>query len=335
MDEEQKARDRIERKEADGSVTQVNGDGSQMTTDKHGHVTSITRTNGYTVKVSYDETGREKELRFEDRSWKKVGSTWNQYDRKGKRVDSFGGDFAISGEGDVAILQKDNSSTVYHLNGSTTEIGTDGSRIVVDGEGRLISVTRANGHTAQITYDKKGNPRELKFKDRTWEKANGFWNQLDTNGKKVASFEGDFAVTAGGDVAILNADGSSVILHPDCSTTETNADKSQIKIDGDNRVTSITHPNGETNSFEYDEHGNPARITVSDGSIWMKGKNAWNQYDRGGKKIDQLDGDFHITEDGDLIAAHHDGSKKITHMDGQVETRVAPSQPRAGQAPDH
>ncbi len=285
-------------------------------------VSEINYPDGKKTSVKYDENGNEKEIKMgPDRTWKKDGDHWDRYDANGKKQERFDGDFKVTKDGDVVATAKDGSSTgIKHPDGSETDI--DGqSQTTVDGDGRLRSVTRPNGHTAKMEYDKSGALKEVQLPEKSFKKEDGVWNEYDKDGKKVGKFDGDFATTKDGDVAVIDKDGSSEIYHRDGSSTSTGADKSQVVTGPDGEVTSVTYPNGSTNKIQYDADGFPKQIDSSNGSKLVNEGDHWTEY-KNGKKVGTVDGGFEVREDGSIVSVDSKGNRTTTHRDGSVERSV-------------
>lgn len=291
----------------------------EVKSDDRQRVTEVNYPDGSRTSVKYDDQGNAKEVKMAgDRTWKKDGDQWQRHDAKGKVVETFDGDIVVTKDGDVAAITKDGKSThIKHPDGSETDI--DGqSQSTVDGDGRLRSVTRPNGHTARMDYDQNGSLKEVQLPDKTFKKEDGVWNEYDQQGKKVGKFDGDFATTKDGDVAVINPDKSSEVYHRDGSSTNTAADKSQVVTGPDGEVTSVTYPNGATNKIQYDSDGSPKQIDHSNGSKLVKEGDHWTEY-RNGKKVGQVDAAIEVKDDGSIVTVDSKGKRTTTHRDGSVE----------------
>lgn len=287
--------------------------------DDKQRVTEVNYPDGSKTSVKYDDNGNPKEVKMaEDRTWKKNGDQWDRYDAKGKKVESFDGDFTVSKDGDVVATSKDGKSTgIKHPDGSETDIDGN-SQTTVDSDGKLRSVTRPNGHTAKMDYDKDGSLKEVQLPDKTFKKEDGVWNEYDPQGKKVGKFDGDFATTKDGDVAVVNPDNSSDVYHRDGSSTNTGADKSQVVTGSDGEVTSVTYPNGATNKIQYDKDGFPTQIDHSNGSKLVREGDHWTEY-KHGKNVGPVDAAVEVRDDGSIVTVDSKGKRTTTHRDGTVE----------------
>lgn len=290
----------------------ASGDGKQP-------VTEVNYPDGSKTSVKYDENGNAKEVKLAaDRTWKKNGDHWERYDAKGKSVETFDGDITVTKDGDVAAISKDGKTThIKHPDGSETDIDGD-SQTTVDGDGKLRSVTRPNGHTAKMDYDQKGSLKQIELPDKTFKKEDGVWNEYDSSGKKVGKFDGDFAATKDGDVAVINPDKSSEVYHRDGSSTNTGADKSQVVSGPDGEVRSVTYPSGATDKIEYDADGFPKQIESSNGSKLVKEGDHWTQY-KNGKKVGPVDAEVEVREDGSIVTVDSNGNRTTTNRDGSVQ----------------
>lgn len=311
-------------KHVDGSKTEFGKDGtSQMTTDSHERPTSITYSDGSTNKIKYDKDGNVEQVDTKD------GSTWKKDDKgewkrtkDGKPVDDEVGGFHVTEDGDIIATRKDGTpDMVRHRDGSVTEFSKDGdSQMTKDIDGRPTSITYKDGSTNKIKYDENGNVAEVNTRDgSTWKKdESGEWKRTK-NGKPVADEVGDFHVTEDGDIVATRKDGSvDMIKHRDGSTTEYGKDgTSQMTKNMDGRPTSITYPDGGTNKITYDENGKVSQLDARDGTVWKKIEDGEWKRTRDGKPVDDEIGDFHVTEEGDIVATRKDGSvDMIKHKDG-------------------
>ncbi len=311
-------------KHKDGSVTEFGEDGqSQMTKDIEGRPTSITYKDGTTNKIKYDKDGNVEELDTKDGSvWKKNEDGEWKRTKDGKPVDDEVGEFKVTEDGDIIALRKDGSpDIVKHRDGSVTEFGKDdNSQMTKDLDGRPTSITYPDGSTNKIKYDKDGNVEELDTKDGSvWKKnEEGEWKRTK-DGQPVDDEVGGFQVTKEGDIVATRKDGTvDLVKHPDGSLTEFSQDgKSSMTKDSEDRPTSITYPDGNTNKITYDADGNPTEIKVPD-STWKKGEDGkWTRFDDKGKVVETSDGGFRVDKNGDLVALKADGSvDEVLHKDG-------------------
>lgn len=282
-------------------------------------VSEVKYPDGSKTSVKYDDSGNPKEVKLaEDRTWKKTGDHWERYDAKGRSVETFDGDISVSKEGDVTAITKDGKSAhIKHPDGAETDIDGE-SQTTVDKDGKLRSVTRPNGHTAKMDYDQNGSLKEIQLPDKSFKKEDGVWNEYDQQGKKVGKFDGDFATTKDGDVAVINKDNSTDVYHRDGSNTNIGADKSQVVTGPNGEVTSVTYPNGATNKIQYDADGFPKQIDSSNGSTLVKDGDHWTEY-KNGKKVGQVDAEFEVRDDGSIVSADSKGKRTTTHRDGSVD----------------
>ncbi len=294
----------------------------QIERDSEGRPTKITYSDGNSNEIKYGPDGNPSELHTRDGStWKKEDGEWTRY-KDGKKIDDEVGNFQVTKEGDIVATRKDGTpDMIKHSDGSITEFGKDGkSQITRDINERPTSITYSDGSTNKITYDQDGNPTEMHTRDgSTWKKEDGEWNRYK-NGKKIDDPIGDFQVTKEGDIIATRKDGTpDMIKHADGSVTEYGKDgNSQITRDINERPTSITYPDGNTNKITYDKEGNPIEMNTRDGSTWKKENGEWNRY-KDGKKIDDEVGDFKVTKDGDILATRKDGTPDmVKHSDGSL-----------------
>jgi YD repeat-containing protein len=197
-----------------------------------------------------------------------------------------------------------------------------GAGIKRDDSGRPTEIEYPDGRSNRIKYDESGNIEELKTAEgKTVTRDGDHWSVVDSNGTKT-QFKGDIHVTKDGDVAVMNPDGSGSIRHSDGSKTRISEDGvSQETRDINERVTSVTYPDGKTNKIEYDENGEVKAMKTAEGKTVTREGDHWSVTDANGKKS-EWKGDVHVTEDGDVAVINPDGSGSIRHADGS-KTRLS------------
>ncbi|MBX9567323.1 MAG: hypothetical protein K2X77_00405 [Candidatus Obscuribacterales bacterium] len=314
----------------DSSRTFINKDQSQMTFDKDGKVTSLTQADGDTAKFEYDQKGQLNKIHLPDggAQTRQADGTWTRTDKDGKEVGKLNGDISVTKEGDVVFVDKNGEAQISHLDGARTFINKDQSQITYDKDGRVRSLTQADGDTANFEYDKDGKLRKFSLPDGGAQTRNddGTWTRTDKNGKEVAKVNGDITVENNGDLVLKKKDGSGQISHLDGSKTITNADKSDMKVDKDGKVVAITQADGDKATFEYDQKGQLNKIHLPDGGAQTKNADGtWTRTDKDGKELKTLEGDISVTPEGDVVLIAKDGHSQISHLDGST-TRIEPNQ---------
>jgi YD repeat-containing protein len=137
---------------------------------------------------------------------------------------------------------------------------------------------------------------------------------FDSSAVTDASYIGkDGEVHAGQD------DDGSIVTYDesDGSVSRTNPDQSQVVYDKDGRLTSCTHPDGNTAKMEYDKDGNLNKVKLPDESSWDKNQDGtWDRKDKDGKTLDHVD-TIAASKDGDvMLQDEKTGETRVSHLDG-------------------
>ena len=306
---------------SDGSVTYLNDDNSQMTVDKNGRVIALTQADGRGGKFDYDSKGELSKINLPDGAaqTRRPDGTWVTTDKNGKETGRVNGDISVTKEGDVVFVGKDGNSQVSHLDGSKTVINSDQSQLTMDKNGKVTTLTQADGDTAKFHYDKSGTLNKIELPDggAQTRQADGTWMRTDKDGKEVGKLNGDVFVTQSGDVVYADKNGEVQVSHLDASRTYINKDQSQITYDKDGKVTSLTQSDGDSAKFEYDRSGKLRRFSLPDGGHQTRNDDGtWTRTDKSGKELSKLDGEMSVKDNGDIVLENKDGSGQISHLDG-------------------
>ncbi len=205
--------------------------------------------------------------------WKKQDDeSWALFDRQGKKQENnYGADVtSVSRNEDLSFTLKLKDKT-------TVKEKTDGSRLVSDEQGRITSLTYADGTTRQFTWDGT-ELASVKTRDNQWfdrRKQDGKYIDEWAARASTSHWKGKIEIDAGsGDYTICPsgaADGiSRRIAHTD-ETTEL------YKLDGSKEV---TLPNKATLSF--DERGNITKFVAEDATIRVFG---WSRDGDGSSRL--------------------------------------------------
>lgn len=314
----------------DGSKTVINADQSQMTKDKSGKVTSITQADGDTTKFEYDQSGSLNKVKLPDggSQTKQSDGSWIHNDKDGKEVGKLNGDVFVTQSGDVVHADKNGEVQVDHLDASKTFINKDQSQITYDKDGKVTSLTQADGDTAKFEYDRSGKLRRFSLPDGGAQTRNddGTWTRTDKNGKDVSTIDGDIKVEKNGDIVLQAKDGSGQVSHLDGSRTTINADKSEKTVDKDGKVIAIKQADGDRATFDYDQQGQLSKIHLPDGGAQTRNPDGtWTRTDKDGKELKRVDADISVTPDGDVVLIGKDGNSQVSHLDGS-RTFINPDQ---------
>lgn len=314
----------------DGSKTVIHSDQSQVTIDKSGKVTSLTQSDGDTAKFDYDKSGNLTKVHLPDggAQTRQADGSWARTDKDGKEVGKLNGDIFVTHSGDVVYANKNGEVQVSHLDASRTYINKDQSQITYDKDGKVTSLTQADGDTANFEYDRNGKLRRFSLPDGGSQTRNddGTWTRTDKNGKAVSKVDGQMSVKDNGDIVLENKDGSGQTSHLDGTRTIKNADQSEKVLDNDGKVIAIKQADGDRASFEYDAKGQLSKINLPDGGAQTKNPDGtWTRTDKDGKELKRIEADITVTPDGDVVLIGKDGNSQVSHLDGS-KTFIHPDQ---------
>jgi YD repeat-containing protein len=291
-----------------------------VVTDKLGRVTAIDYPSGRTASLDYNDGGELKLIDLQDSVWRQENGSWNRYKYDGKKIESFEGQMAVTADGDIVKITKNGEATIYHVDGTRTNISVDNSAVTVNPAGKPLAIVDATGWLASFTYGTDGRLQKLKLADRTWIKNGSEWQAENGDGKVVEKFNGTFLVNSSGDIQQIRTGGKSVIRHRDGSTTIISTDGSRVKRNAANAIIAVTYPDGQTNEFFYDDERRLNKILSEDGSYWVRvSDTSWERHNQS-KTIDRLEGSVEIDPDGDIIAIDN-GLMQITRANGKEESR--------------
>lgn len=220
------------------------------------------------------------------------------------------GGFAIKGVNDSAIERVEN----YDFSKGDAK-----AAIARDKDGYVTEETLPNGTKIKIGYSgEMHDVSSIDFGDGTkWIKNGDKWTDISPSGRPWEHGpDTEVKVTPKGDIVIKKGD-TVTTTHPDGTKDAKDLKNgSVVTKDSENRVSSVTYPDGTTTRIEYDKDGNPTSVTAGDKTKWVKGSNGWDCIDTQGKSIDHM-AKFDVGSDGVLIATADDGSFYRHDPDGK------------------
>lgn len=291
-----------------------------VVTDKLGRITAIDYPSGRVASLDYGDDGELKLIDLQDSVWRQENGRWNRYKYDGKRMETFEGRMAVTPDGDIVKVTEEGEATIFHVDGTRTNVGSDNSTVTVNPAGKTVGIVDATGWVASCFYGNDGRLQQLKMADRTWVKNGNEWQAFNGNGSIVEKFNGTFLVNSSGDIQQVRTGDRSIIRHRSGATTVIGNDGSRVKRDARSRIVSVTYPDGQTNEFIYDENNALIKILSEDGSNWAKSdETSWVRFNDD-QPIDSLQGTIEIDPDGDIIAI--DGATMyLTRVNGTEEER--------------
>jgi hypothetical protein len=133
------------------STLQTNSDGSVITRNADGLITTILMPIGTVVHLAYDKHGTV--IQFNDALnfiYKLENDCFQQYDSNG--INATG----LSLDENEADVDYEGNLTIYHPNGSHIIAKTDGSVIEVNSANKILKVSYSDGRVFAIEYDTTG-----------------------------------------------------------------------------------------------------------------------------------------------------------------------------------
>jgi len=204
----------------------------------------------------------------------------------------------------------------------------------LDTQGRVNSITYANGKSNTFEYDSAGKLSKVTSSDgASWRREEGLWFNYDKDGNRVDHLDGKMYVTKYGEIVQKDGEGYIKVVQRDGavhgirkfgdgSKTTYNSDGSEINKEDSGQVHRVKYPNGDSNTFEYDGKGALSKVTSGDDSTWTRENDTWVKRDKDGKFVDRFDGTFNVTGNGDLVQKNGDIWVKTTSLNGDVKTVV-------------
>lgn len=217
-----------------------------------------------------------------------------------------------------------------------------------DEHDRVTSVKYLDGKTTTVKYDDHNNPTEIKTPDGNWKKEKDGWNCYDEHNKKVQHLNGEMQVKQNGEIVAKEKGGYTETYAPDGTFTRSgfpdghtettndgrtviedvhgnkntiNRDKSEVRTDANDHVTSIKSTDGKTTSFKYDGD-KLSEIHNPDGSYSKTDHGLWYKYDKQGNYQGQDKNEYSVDKDGTLTRKSMDGKETETkHTDNSREVK--------------
>ncbi len=89
--------------------------------------------------------------------------------------------------------------------------------------------------------------------------------------------------------------------------------------DIDNRVTSVTYPDGKTNKIEYDDNGDIKSMQTAEGNTVTREGDHWIVKQPNGQ-TQEWKGKVNVSADGTITVTNENGTGTVRHPDGRKET---------------
>lgn len=251
-------------KNSRGETTTFKMDGSTVSRDKDGNVTSIKNKDGEERRFTYDANKKLSGIQEPDGSvWRtKDGKTWQQEGSKNAaRVE-------ISVDNDGTVREKypggkevakrtDGWNEVKDGGRSRFErTNGDGSQVTKNELDQVTQIVDAKGRSRQFEYDGQGRMSKMTDSTGSWTTKDG---QNWTNEKTKETWKGRLEAGQEGVYREVAADGSKKVFKPDGS---------KIAVDKDNRITRVEASNGTWRQFDYGQDGKISKVTESTGTKW-------------------------------------------------------------------
>lgn len=219
-----------------------------------------------------------------------------------------------------------------------------------DEKDRVSAVKYPDGKITTVKYDSHNNPIDIKTPDGDWRKDKDGWNCYDEHNKKVAHLNGEMQVKPNGEVIAKEKSGYTENYAPDGTLTRSgfpdghtettkdgrtvvedargnknhiSYDKSEVRTDAQDHVTSIKSTDGKTTSFKYDGD-KLSEIHNPDGSYSKVDHGLWYKYDKQGNYDGQDKNTYSVDKDGTLTRTSLDGKEIETkHPDNSREVKYS------------
>ncbi len=190
-----------------------------------------------------------------------------------------------------------------------------------DSKGRIETIRRPDGRSVNCEYDSQGLLVRFKFPvDGDWSRNADAWLRHDKNGNVIDQLRGEITVSSNGDLSIVDVEaGETEVCHADGSLTTRYSNGSSLTRSRDGLVLGITHPNGRSDTMEYDEHRNLRRVILPDRGEWLKTDKGWLRRDANGLPVEVVDGEISVRDNGDIVLYDFKtGETDTTHLNGSI-----------------
>ncbi|HEY9684945.1 MAG TPA: hypothetical protein V6C86_25435 [Oculatellaceae cyanobacterium] len=181
--------------------------------------------------------------------------------------------------------------------------------------GNIRAVLYPNGIKRTFEFNEAGELTRFGTNNSYWKRAGEIWSQFDKSGQKIGeSLPGgcSFKIDQKGNFIFVDEAGAQSVEAPDGSALVRT-------IDG--RVLSVTQPDGNHRSFEYDLEGVLIRFSTKNGSFWNKENSIWNRYHADNSAAGSCLGegsDCKVDDCGNFIFTDKSGSQTIEAPNGSV-----------------
>ncbi|MGD0167345.1 MAG: DUF6531 domain-containing protein [Gaiellaceae bacterium] len=252
-------------------------DQTTLSFDQAGHLLSITDSNGNAISIGYDSNGLRSQITGS--VGRAVHLTHNdaglltQLDLPDGRSVSYGYTAGLL----TSVTDPRGNTTHYAYNGQgelVSIVDANGHTVVTnsyDDQGRVLSQTDALGRTTTFSYGEDGSSTISDARGHTWRYL------YDENGNLKSEIDPDGDATsyaydnAGNTTSVTDALGNKLSTGYDAKSNPTNLDlpdgsTRQATYNAFGDPISLTDGAGNTTSIEYDALGNPTLVTRADGS---------------------------------------------------------------------
>jgi hypothetical protein len=302
-------------KNPDGGEKKTYPGGSQVITDKEGHVTKVTDVNSKGQKTTEEfKWDHGKLTDYKD----KGGQQWHSNDGGKTFTGPHNEKMSVSANEKGEITKTDLSKHTQ------TVERRDGSEVTTDDKKRITQIKDGAGNETKLHY--AGDSKTVD----SYEKNGEVWtmkNGKDWTAPGRQPYEGALKVDPDGTVTWTSKTETQVNKRDGSKSIEY-ADKSHTDLDATGRVTHVRDAKGKTEDFQYDDKG-IKRYKDSDNHVWNRGdtlkppkaENEWVN-----EKGELAKGTVEVSRDGALIK---------TGADHVVTTHTRDGKDHQGKAPDN
>lgn len=315
-----------------GEETTFKLDGSTVSRDKDGRVTSVKDADGKMRRFEYNQQGTVVTVREPDgKVWKSPdGQNWTTEGptkATAKRTITVDRDGTVreKSDGGKEVAKRTDGWHEITENGATRLEHTEenGAVVTKNKQGQTTDVKYPNGTARTFKYD--GDGRLAVFTDNrgTWVTNDGrSW----TNAATQQKWRGTAEVGEHGILSVRSEDGSQRIFK---------SDGSSIQTDTAGRATDLTAANGHNRQFVYGADGKLSRMKDSTGTWWTNTEgDKWKKDGAGTAPTDTWEGRVTIRPDGTYEQVSKAGVRTLAPTDGKVASFDATGKMIQSIAPD-
>jgi YD repeat-containing protein len=259
---------------------------------------TITYPDGFSATPKYGPDGELTEVEYSNdtRLTKNEDGTWDLQDGNGDTIATYK-DVTVDADGKISVTD---------FSGAVSSRSPDGT------ETTSRKVTYPDGFSAEVTYDKEGNPERIDYSNNTSleRTPEGKYALRDANGDIIATYK-DVDVSPDGAVSITDESGS---------VSTRNTDGSELTTGEGQRPERITYPDGFSADPKYGPDGSLSEIDYSnDTKLSRNADGTWDLKDANGDTIATYK-DVSITPDGGISVTNENGNVATRYPNGREVT---------------